>query len=158
MRHTSLLLLIAIGVCTLVTTGCQMMSQTTRFERSPIMTEQILARDLVFTPARHGSGIGPSLDLTGDGGLGIAVTDVTIAEKRAAVFECEHGQFVIERDELWSKLHEGATYTCRYVELYRTVYDHDTLVSRTLIDYDFLGLQEFPELMEEPNQQYQEIS
>lgn len=134
--------------------GCQ----RTVNERSDILTEPVRVRDLIFTPSIHGTGVGPTLDLTGEGGLGIAITSVSTEEKYSIVFECPHGGFVIEREELWKKLHEGSTYTCEYLELYKTVYDGDELISRELTDYDFLGLSEFPELMQQPDAHYKVVS
>ncbi|MFZ6036264.1 MAG: hypothetical protein ACOYUK_03925 [Patescibacteria group bacterium] len=134
--------------------GCRQ----SKHERSPLLTEPVVVKQLVYTPATHGSAVGPTFNPTSDGiGVGLAVTSVRTREKRAIVFECPHGSFVVEREDLWSKLHEDSTYTCVYVELYESVYDHDTLVLRTLSDYDFLGLQEFPELMELPADWYVEL-
>ncbi len=130
-------------------------------ERSNLLTETVKARDLVYTPAVHGSGMGPTMRMTKGGGigLGLAITSVNTEEVYSIVFECQHGGFVIQREELWKKLHKDSTYHCRYVELYRTVYDGkpDTLVSRTLVGYDFLGLEEFPDLMEKPDEMYHPV-
>ncbi|MBU0597608.1 hypothetical protein KKF61_01270 [Patescibacteria group bacterium] len=134
--------------------GCE----RTVMERSEIFTEEVRVRDLIFTPSIHGTGVGPTLDLTGEGGLGIAVTSVSTKEKHSIVFECQHGGFVIEREELWKKLHEDSVYTCHYVNLFKAVYNGDQFVSRDFYDFDFLGLAEFPDLMEEPDPRHEVVN
>ncbi len=118
-------------------------------ECSDILKEAVLVRDLVYVPAVHGSGTGPTVGITGGGDLsvGMAFTNISTKEEFAIVFECQHGGFIIKREDLWKKLHEKSSYTCLYREICQTTYDGNQLLQRTLVDYDFLGLEEFPDLI-----------
>lgn len=128
----------------------------TEIARSDILEEDAMVVDLVYTPSQHGSGVGagPSIDMTGEGGLGIAIVSVSvdIPEKYAIVFKCQHGKFIIEcntpgRKELWQKLDEGQKVKVKYKEVYELVYliykDENKkkvkeLVEKRLKKYDFL--------------------
>lgn len=133
-KHTTVLM----AMLTLI--GCE----ETRQEESPTLFEDAVVTEVVYSPSRHGSGVGPTLDLTGSGGIGIAITSVDIPEKFAVVFQCQHGKFIVERKELWERLKEGQKVTIAYKELYVSVYDDKNkdgqkeLVSKKLVKLDFL--------------------
>lgn len=98
--------------------------------------------DIVFTPSVHGSGtgVGPSFDLTGNGGIGIAVTSVSVdvPEQHGLLFACQHGKFYIKCDGnkdrmiLWKNLAEGTKVTIVYTEVHQVHMRHDFLSSRNL--------------------------
>ncbi len=140
---------LAMGIGASLLTGCKEI----KTELSDILHEDATVSDVVYIPSRHGSGsgIGPTFDMTGDGGIGVAVTnvDVHIPEKYAVVFKCQHGKFIVEGTDkphksLWEKLSEGQEVDVSYREVYKSVYDdvdgdgEKDLVSRALIKYDFL--------------------
>ena len=121
-------------------------------EISDVLHEDGKVVDLVYSPSNHGTGIGPTVDLTGDGGMGIAVTSVDIPEKYAVVFRCQHGKFIIEgTDEkyknLWSRLEENQEVDITYRERYKITYDDidndgkKEPIEKRLIKYDFLDAQ-----------------
>ena len=133
------------GLALLVLGGCK----ETRNEWSGDLYEDAVVVDVVYNPSKHGSGVGPTIDLTGEGGVGVAFTSVSIPEKYAVVFRCQHGKFIVEGTDqehkfLWEKSTEGDSVKVKYRELYQSVYDdpegdgNNQLISRTLVDYDFL--------------------
>lgn len=140
---------------TLILTACGPRKKT-EVEFSPVLEEDAVVVDLVYTPSQHGSGVGvgPSIDMTGEGGLGIAIVPVSvdIPEKYAIVFKCQHGKFIIEcntpeRKALWQKLDEGQKVRVQYKEVYKVTYliykDENKrkvkeLVAKNLKKYDFL--------------------
>ncbi|MAF13341.1 MAG: hypothetical protein CMI53_00405 [Parcubacteria group bacterium] len=89
----------------------------------------------------HSTDLSPTIDL--DGNIGLAITSSSVSESWAVVFECEHGKFVIQgakekHEALWNKLSEGQEVTVQYREEYRVVYEGEEVMSRELVDYDFL--------------------
>lgn len=127
------LILCALGL------GCREVA----IEYSKEITERATVVDLVYTPSRHGTGAGPTFDITGDGGLGIAVTSVNVPERYAVVFRCQHGKFIVQGDqqktkEHWNRLTEGQEVTVRYREVYEVVYEDDKPVEKSLVKYDFI--------------------
>lgn len=131
-------------IAMMLLTGCR----STEIRYSDVLKEKVRVRDLLFTPAMHGDAIGPTfgMSMSGNATMGIAVTSVDVEEKYNIVFECQHGSFVIPRADLWKKLHKDSTYTCLYREEYLVYLTDDHPDSSSLRDYDFLGLEEFPEL------------
>ncbi len=142
---------LAIGLGASLLSGCK----ETRTELSDILHEDAVVSETVYTPSRHGSGsgVGPTFDVT-DGNVGIAFTsiNINIPEKYAVVFKCQHGKFIvegtdIEHKSLWKKLSQGQEVDISYREVFNSVYDDidgdgkKDLVSRTLVDYDFLDAQ-----------------
>ena len=129
----------SLALVALVATGCE----RTKTEYSEVLTEPATVIDLVYTPSRHGSGVGPTFGITGEGDIsvGIAITSVNIPERYAVVFRCKHGKFIIQSakaKELWQRLKLNQEVTVSYKEVYRTVYDDKKVVSRVLVKYDFL--------------------
>lgn len=113
-------------------------------EISPILTEPATVLEVIYSPAQHGSGVGPTLDITGSGGIGIAITSVSVKEKFAIVFQCPHGKFIIEggkkhkAKELWGRLKNGQEVTVSYQEIYRTTYENGEPIKRVLVKYQFI--------------------
>ncbi len=120
-------------------------------ELSDILHEEARVVDVVYTPPRHGSGsgIGPTIDFSGNIGISITDVDVEIPPAYAVVFECQHGKFISQgtdetHKKLWDKLKEGQRVEVTYRELFDSVYedpdkdDKPDLVKRTLVGYDFL--------------------
>lgn len=118
----TMILALTSAACLLV--GCM------RLESGPELTERATVADLPYVPAGHGSGMG--LSMKGD----LSVSSVDIPARYAVVFECQHGRFVVEREDLWRRLHVGQAVTIRYRELYK-VDDN----GRHLYALDFLGAQ-----------------
>jgi hypothetical protein len=122
-----------------------------RYESSAVMQEPATVSDLIFTPANHASDVSPTfgVDMNGNANIGFAVTSVTMPEKYAVVFECEHGKFIIQKDQqqakkLWRTLKKGQAVTVYYKEVYRiTEYGKPNgpkqFVSKELAKYDFLN-------------------
>ena len=149
------------GLVLLALTGCSPSTQTKR-EYSMVLHEDAVVEDVIFMPARHGSDAGPTFDLTGEGGIGIAITNVSLPEKYAVIFVCQqHKQkFIIQGEgysasrtddslevsvrDLWSKISKGDTVDVSYRELFmRTYKDTDgdgkrELIAEKFLDYDFL--------------------
>lgn len=126
----------------------------TRTEYSDILHEDAKVVDVVYTPSRHGSGVGPSFGMTseGDAAIGIAITSVSIPQKYAVVFKCQHGKFISEGEDkrhkdLWERLQEGQDVDVTYKEIYEATYidinkdGKKELRERKLIKYDFLDAQ-----------------
>lgn len=120
--------------------------QESKEEYSPNLTETATVVDLVYTPRRHGSGDGVGLTTGGD--LAFTSTSVTVPERYAVVFQCQHGKFIIENDQeqtkaLWNRLKEGQEVTVTYREVYRLTYmvkdGQRTPLHRELKDYDFIN-------------------
>lgn len=143
---------LALGLSSGLLTGCK----ETKIELSDILHEDAIVSDVVYTPSRHGSGggMGPTIDITGDGGIGVAMTSVSvhIPEKYAVVFKCQHGKFIVggtdkQHRDIWERFSEGQNVDISYREVFKSVYDDidgdgkDDLLERKLIDYDFLDAQ-----------------
>ena len=132
-------LLLVIGFC-----GCQ----RTKTEYSETMYESAVVEDVIYTPSQHSTTVSPTVrvDMDGDLHTGLAVTSVSVPEKYSVVFHCEHDtKFIIQGTDqrhkaLWQKVQRGQTVTVSYREVYKTVYDGEELISRDLIDYDFLDV------------------
>lgn len=140
-------LLVLTGLL-LMMAGCS--NKKVVFEYSAIIEEPVKVRNLVYVPAVHGSAVGPTVGMDFDGNLnmGVAITSVGTEEEFAIVFECQHGGFIIKRENLWKRLHEDSLYTCQYVEVWQVTYEDSVALEKKFIDYDFLGLKEFPDLIE----------
>lgn len=106
---------------------------------------------MCYIPSRHGSGsgIGPSIGFDGNVGIAITSVSVNIPEKYAVVYKCKHGKFISEgtdqrHKDLWERFTEGDSVNVSYREVFQSYYedkdddDDLDLVSRTLVDYDFL--------------------
>lgn len=121
-------------------------------EESGVIYEDAIVSETVYSPSRHGSDLAPTIDITGEGGLGVAIVDVQIPEKYAIVFKCQHGKFIVEgtdrkHKELWGRFNRGDSVTVSYKEMYKSTYkDTDCdgkkeLIHKSLIGYDFLEAQ-----------------
>ena len=144
----------AVLVCgvTLLLAGCQEVEQ----EYSETLHEDAAIVEAVYTPSRHDSQVGLTAIKTGPMGIdyggnfglrlggGLQISRVTVPEKFAVVFKCQHGQFIISQKEVYEKFkdHKGKTVDVAYREVYRTTYDtkdgEKQVVDRALVDYDFL--------------------
>lgn len=147
---------VAVFVCgiVLLSTGCKEIKR----EFSDTLHEDAVIIETVYTPSRHNAELGLTLIKTGPGpigmdfggnfgivlGGGLQISSVTVPEKFAIVFKCQHGQFIITRKETYEKLknHKGKTVDVAYREVYRTTYDtkdgEKQVVERVLVDYNFL--------------------
>jgi len=136
--------------------ACWIAMDTTRSSlvESAVMTEPGEVLDIVYSPPAHGSdiGVGPSINMSGHGGVGVAVVPVSIdiPEEHGILFACTHGKFYIKCDgdlgrmSLWQSLKENTPVTIYYSEVYREKYHQKflrpstrTLKSRTLKKYSF---------------------
>ena len=109
---------------TLLLAGCEYSVHEDKM--SAELSESAEVADLVYTPANHGANISPTVHMTGEGdlGFGMAFTSVDIPARYAVVFQCQHGKFIIQDDqvkakELWGRLKSGQHVTVRYKEVYR---------------------------------------
>lgn len=116
----------AIGILALLAlAGCD------KTGYGPELMEAATVVDLPYVPAGHGSSVGFS------SGGSLVVSGVDIPERKAIVFQCQHGRFVIDRHpEIWGTLTVGQRVTVRYREVY-TIHDDGT---RNVRDLDFLGV------------------
>ncbi len=114
-----------------------------RDTESETMTEEAKVADLLFMPANHGRTEG-QFQVTGKGNLRYKPSeDFTIAEHYAIVFECQHGSFVVDHDQvatraLWQRLKRDQQVTVYYKEKYREKWTDDKLVEKNLVGFDFL--------------------
>lgn len=136
----------------LFSSGCQEIKQ----EYSETLHEDAVIVEAVYTPSRHDSQVGLTAIKTGPMGVdyggnfgirvggGLQISSVTVPEKFAVVFKCQHGQFIITRKEIYEKFkdYKGKMVDVAYREVYRTTYDtkdgKKQVVERALVDYDFL--------------------
>lgn len=149
--------ILGVGIATVALplwlAGCDFIRSLpeTRTEYSKVLHEDAKVVDVVYTPSRHGGGIGPSFGMTsgGDAAVGLAVTSVNIPEKYAVVFKCQHGKFIVEGEDkehknLWGRLQEGQEVDVTYKEIYEATYmdankdGKKEYIERKLIKYDFL--------------------
>lgn len=101
---------VAVFVCGVVIflAGCQ----EVRREYSDTLHEDAMIVETVYTPSRHDSKVGltafnaglTGVDYSGNFGIrlggGLQISSVTVPEKFAVVFKCQHGQFIISRREV----------------------------------------------------------
>lgn len=131
----------AAVVCniTILLVGCQEVKQ----EFSETLHEDAVIENVVYTPSKHES----QIKLSAGGGImmgGIRIARVTVPEKFAVVFRCQHGQFIITRKEVYEKFkdHNGEMVDVAYRKVYMTTYDRKDgekqIVANELVDYDFL--------------------
>ncbi|MBI2044548.1 hypothetical protein HYT23_00665 [Candidatus Pacearchaeota archaeon] len=120
--------------------GCR----NTKYTQSGIMTERGKVYDTWYSASQHGSGIGPTINLTGEGGIGVAFTSVDIPEKYALIIDCEHGvRFITEgtdeeHKKLYYRISRGDSVDISYRENYTEVWDGDSFISREHTGYNFL--------------------
>lgn len=148
---TNLNLMMVHGLVILLA-GCQEVKQ----EFSEALHEDAVIENVVYTPSQHEPRVEPSFGGSGAIGFGpngvgirigngIQFTSVTVPEKFAVVFRCQHGQFIISRKKVYEKFkdHKDKTVDVVYREVYRTTYNTQDgkkrVVARELVDYDFLG-------------------
>ncbi|MBI3956597.1 MAG: hypothetical protein HY340_01270 [Candidatus Kerfeldbacteria bacterium] len=127
-------------------------------ETSAELHEDAIIANAVHTPSDHRVGLGMTafdlddnigFDMSGNMGLklggGLQVSSSTVPEKFAVVFRCPHGEFIIERREIYERLHNctGHTADISYREVYRTTKERRdgewTVSDRVLVDFDFLN-------------------
>ena len=97
-----------------------------------------------FTPFSHGVELMPIYDLV-SGELSLDLVESSIPKRFSVVFQCQHGQFVIDGEPVYRAMLPlvGKEVSIAYREEYRVVYKENdngerVAVERTLIDYDFL--------------------
>ena len=83
-------------------------------EYSKELTEPATVEQTIFTPATHGTGVGP---VTGGKG-GLTVVSVDTSPVYAVVFECQHGKFIVENEAVWRYLKQGDHVLVNYREVY----------------------------------------
>ena len=134
-----------LGTLSLSGIGCSSFNERTARETSDTLYEDAIVYAKVDPPSRHGSGAGPSIDITDEGILGVALVNVDIPKKYAIVFKCEHGKFMVwgtgsKHKELWERFNEGDSVTVSYKEIYRSTYkDTDGDGKRELINRSLVG-------------------
>ena len=93
----------------------------------PDLTEPGEVYDTCYVPSGHGSSVAAGLHTGKGGGMTITPVHVTIPERFAIVFRCQHGKFVIDGPRgkaLYQKLSKGDLVTIRYcqeLEIHRGV-------------------------------------
>jgi hypothetical protein len=144
MKKINMLLVLAIVAAFLV--GCDV--ERTEYENSGIMTESATVVDLVYMPKNHGSSIGPTIDMNLR--FGVALSDVDMPEKYAIVFECQHGKFVVEHDQvkmkgLYQMLHRDQKVIVTYQEVYEVTKKGGEIVTpRKLVKFHFIDARPMP--------------
>lgn len=124
-------------------------------EQSKVLKEKVRVVALVYNPGVHDSSVGPTINF--NGGVGIGISSIDVPPYWAVVFECQHGRFIVEDKALWKAVYQDSVYTCLYTEIYKTEYKNDVVISRVLVKYDFLGLEEFPQLLHYPDKHIKTI-
>ena len=141
------ILLIFVILLISFVSGCEY--NTSEIVESDILHEDAEVVDVVYVPSRHGSDISPTVTTDADGNLqvGITTVSVTIPEKYAVVFRCQHGKFIVEgtdqrHKDLWSKFTGGEKVDVSYKEVYKKYYHvvdkERSLIKTELIDYHFI--------------------
>ena len=125
-----------IGVVTLSVFG----TDCTSVERSEPMKEDVVVADVVYTPSRHGSGMGVGPVMGSQGGMTVVVTSIDIPEVKAVVFQCKHGKFIIRDSELWERLKEGQEAVALYQEVYDVKRKGGEVKERKLVKYHLLNV------------------
>lgn len=106
-------------------------------EKSKVMSEPAMVRDLIYQPARHGSGSGVGMSMRGS--VVITSDTVHLPSNYAIVFECKHGKFIIEGTQqkykaLWQKLRVGQAVNVTYREVWRIKADG----TRDFVKFEFM--------------------
>lgn len=122
-----------IVVAALLLTACGW-----KTEKSEILSEPAVVRDVIYAPSQHGSGTG--VGMTMKGSLVVTSESISIPAKYAIVFECKHGKFIVEGSKekhkaLWKRLKVGQEVTVTYHEVWR-IYEDDG--RRELVKMDFV--------------------
>jgi len=125
-----------IGIVALSVFG----TDCTSIERSDPMKEDVVVADVVYTPSRHGSGIGVGPTTGSQGGMAIVVTSIDIPEVKAIVFQCKHGKFIIKDSVLWERLKEGQEAVALYQEIYEVKGKEGEVKERKLVKYHLLNV------------------
>lgn len=116
--------------------GCE----THETEYSDVKTEQGKVVDLVFMPANHGSSIDPGMSMSGN--ITLTFTSVTLPEKHAVVFQCQHGRFVVESEkakELYQRLSRDQAVTISYREVFNLTRDGTNIIApKSFVKFDFI--------------------
>jgi len=124
---------LAAGVLAVLLVGCD----KERLEYTA-ETEVGTVADLPYVPAGHGST--SSVGFTTSGDVSFSGGSVYIPERKAIVFECEHGRFVVEgHPDLWAKLKVGQKVTIEYHKIYKIVETDEGVVTKYFIDLDFIN-------------------
>lgn len=143
MTFRKFLFLLSVLAC-IVVAGCK----EERTEYSEKMTEEAQVLDVIFSPARHGSDLAPTIGFTSSGDISFGVTsvDVHIPEVYAVVFRCEQHKkkFIIQNPhkkarDLWQRLKKDQVVTVEYREIYQTIYEDGKQLSKKFVDYEFIN-------------------
>lgn len=113
-------------------------------ENGPALTEQGEIYDTLFVPSGHGRQMATGFNLGKGGGVTIAPINVTIPERYAIVFKCQHGKFVIDGDqgkELYERFSKGEQVTIFYNEVFRITKESTNMVDLHFIDAVKSGLE-----------------
>ena len=119
--------IVVVILCAVLISSCY------HYEQSEVLTERAEVVEVVYTPAQHGTGVGPAFNMQ-TGQMAIAITSVDIDEVHAVVFACAHGKFIIHRKDVWQRAKLGDQVLVQYREVYRVDRNGD----RHLIKYDFI--------------------
>lgn len=98
-----------------------------RTEYGPVLSEPGSIAQVCYVPAGHGSGSGIS-----SGGHAV-FTSTRIPARYSVVFNCQHGNFAVEGQDVWVGAVEGSRGTIYYREVFEVDGDR-----RTLVDLDFV--------------------
>jgi len=109
-----------------------------RKESGPLLSEEAVVVDLVYSPGHHSSDL--DIGVTSGGDVSFTPTSISIPAKHGVVFRCQHGKFYTESKELWGSLMEGDNVIIDYKELFYVEYENGLEISRELYKMDFLGV------------------
>jgi hypothetical protein len=88
-------------------------------EYGGLLTEPGEVYDVAYVPSGHGSDV--AVGFTSKGSTTITPVSITIPERYAVVFKCQHGKFVIdgERGEsIYKRFNKGDLVTIQYCEVF----------------------------------------
>lgn len=92
---------------------CVILAACGHNEFSDLLTEPAVVDRLLYTPARHTTGVGVGVGSKG------AIPVVTVSNEPAfygVLFRCQHGNFIVRSKRLWTALREGAAVRVSYRE------------------------------------------
>ena len=126
-------LAIVVALAAVFLTGCDLPVT----EYSKMLTESGEVYDVAYVPRGHGSDTAIGFNTGKGGGMTVTPVSVTIPERYAVVFKCEHGKFVITGDKakaLYYRLERGQ----RVSIYYRIIYKVTKKGGRVQTDLDFI--------------------
>lgn len=114
----------------------------TRDESSPMIHEDAVVEDAIFSPGMHGNANGLGVDLNLN--LQMTTAKISVPPQYNVVFVCQHGRFVVNNEEIWKKVKKGQKVDLSYIEKRKIrgeIKDGiSTIKSIEVYDYDLIDV------------------